>query len=349
MTNIGKLWAGRAYGTNTGNLFIEFTQLNPNILGVLRFNDDNFGIVVYEISGEFSDKLKITGKPKPEQFLQNLSLGDFKAEAELTPQGSLLGKWETEIGTGGAFELLPHDSIPVGQNKENMTTKIPEQIHTKRIELGSLRLFAEDIRKLFEQVKQDFLTGRLIVTYNTNNSDVTKYADAFLNENPENLEEISYLKLNIQELEAHGINRITVVELRKHGLNEVRVEGIHESWVIGNAERLAGFLKKYESIPITKYKKFGLNINQIIFWIMLVMMPSLVSWRERACFALIVVLILYLLFWLNTKYIPDAALSMNKKSPGWLSRNWPQVISWIIAIVGIGSASWIYSLIKNGF
>ncbi|MFA6180322.1 MAG: hypothetical protein WC696_11985 [Candidatus Methylopumilus sp.] len=60
--DIGKLWAGRVFGTNTGNLFIEFTELEPSIKGVLRFMDNNFGLTVYEITANYTDKLRIIGK-----------------------------------------------------------------------------------------------------------------------------------------------------------------------------------------------------------------------------------------------------------------------------------------------
>ena len=62
MTEINRLWAGRVFGTNTGNLFIEFTETDPNIVGILRFMGNSFGLTVYEISGTYTDKLQLTGK-----------------------------------------------------------------------------------------------------------------------------------------------------------------------------------------------------------------------------------------------------------------------------------------------
>lgn len=31
MTELRKLWAGRVYGTNTGNIFVEFDEVEPNV------------------------------------------------------------------------------------------------------------------------------------------------------------------------------------------------------------------------------------------------------------------------------------------------------------------------------
>jgi len=45
----------------------------------------------------------------------------------------------------------------------------------------------------------------------------------------------------------------------------VRGQGMHESWVIGKTEATAALLKRHERVVVTKYKKFGLGLNQIIF------------------------------------------------------------------------------------
>jgi hypothetical protein len=65
MSGIGRLWAGRLYGTNTGNLFIELAGDNQNLTGTLRFADDRFGPTVYSIQGSFNETtLSIRGDPK---------------------------------------------------------------------------------------------------------------------------------------------------------------------------------------------------------------------------------------------------------------------------------------------
>lgn len=342
MANIGKLWAGRVFGTNTGKLFIEFTETEPTIKGLLRFMDDNFGLTVYEISATYADKLKITGTPK--QAAENVSVGDLTAEAELTPQGNLRGKWETSIGTGGTFDAYPHDIA--SSDSANNPSNLPEQIHLKHIELGYIRLFAEDIQQLFLQIKQDFSAGRLIVTYNAHGSEITKYAEDFLRD-AANLQNLAYLKVNIQEPDVHGINRVIVIELRARGSNDIRVQGVQESWVMGAAERLASFLRRYESTPITAYKKFGLYPNQLIFLAMLVAMPSIDSVWHRAVFVFLVVIFLSILSWFHTRYIPNAYINMAQKKPNWVARYWPRILSWVMGIVGTVTGGLILYLLTH--
>lgn len=344
MATIGKLWAGRVYGTNTGNLFIEFQEYGPEVAGTLRFLDSAFGLAVYSIQGSFEDTLRFTGKPV--QQPAGVALSDLTAEAKLTPEGNLRGTWTTSAGTGGTFDAYPHDDAVLGAQTRG-TTAVPEQLYTKNVPLGSVRLFAEDVTQLLDYVAQDFSSGRLVVTFNVRGSQVTKYAEDFL-QDAKVLGPLKYLKMTIQEPEAHGINRLVVVELNAFGTNEVRVQGIQESWVIGKAEAIAALLKRHQSTLITTYKKFGLNLNQVIFVAMLVVMPSITTWPERALFAVAVFALLSGLLWLHARFIPNATVRMEVESPSILGRTWPTVLSWLVAATAsLVAALVFYWLTKN--
>ena len=66
MANLGKLWAGRAFGTNTGNLAISFTKDEEELEGIIRFQDEQYGIVIYNVTGTFKDGIQLTGKTETE-------------------------------------------------------------------------------------------------------------------------------------------------------------------------------------------------------------------------------------------------------------------------------------------
>jgi len=345
VANIGKLWAGRVYGTNTGNLFIEFDKLGPDIVGTLRFMDSAFGLAIYTIQGTFDEEmLRITGKPTKD--VEGVELGDLTVEAKLTPEGNLRGTWTTTLGTGGTFEAFPHD-ITTKAPQARTGTAVPEQLYTRNISLGAVRLFSEDVTQLLQHIHQDFVSGRLVVTFNARGSEVTKYAEDFL-QDAKSLGSLKYLKVMIQEPEAHGINRLVVVELNAFGVNEVRVQGIQESWVIGKAESIAALIKRNQSTLITTYKKFGLNLNQAIFVAMLVVMPSITKWTERALFAVAVFALLAMLLWLHAKFIPNATLQMEVERPSSFARVWPTLLSWFVAATAsLVAALVFYWLTKN--
>ena len=62
---LGQLWAGKVYGTNTGNLFVKLEGEDAALVGTLRFNDTVVGLTEYSISGSFDGALlTFTGQPQ---------------------------------------------------------------------------------------------------------------------------------------------------------------------------------------------------------------------------------------------------------------------------------------------
>ncbi len=124
MNDLKNAWAGRLYGTNTGNVFVEYTQTENLISGLARFHDDRFGITIYDISGSMIEgKMKVRGVPQknpPGTVVEEATI-----EVDLKQDGSLAGRWETTIGSAGTLKLYPH-------SYENMASKSkePEQIYT---------------------------------------------------------------------------------------------------------------------------------------------------------------------------------------------------------------------------
>ena len=50
MPTLGRLWAGRVFGTNTGNFFLEVESSPEGVLiGVFRFMDTLAGLTIYRI------------------------------------------------------------------------------------------------------------------------------------------------------------------------------------------------------------------------------------------------------------------------------------------------------------
>ncbi len=330
MPTLNKLWAGRVYGTNTGNFYMEFTDAGPKVTGIARFRDDALGVAVYEVSGTFDGELKLTGQPQ--EATQGIAFGKIQIEGQLTKEGYLRGKWSSSIGTGGTFEAFPHNvNSPKADSLSTANPPVPEQLFNRTIPLRSLRLFADDVRQLIDHMREGFLSGRPVVTYILRGSQVTRYAEQFLNE-MQNLDRLNYLKINIQEPEAHGINRVVTVELSAFGSNEVRVQGIQESWVIGKAEAIAAFLRRHDNALIATYRKFGLSLNSMIFFAMLVVMPGITSWLNRTMFAVGVALLLALLFVLHARLIPNTVIILGGAKPTFWSRAWPKIASWIVTV-----------------
>ncbi|GHZ98112.1 hypothetical protein VCSRO177_3562 [Vibrio cholerae] len=233
--------------------------------------DSVFGVSVYTYSGNIGDEVFMECIPSEE--IEGIDQGKVIVRGHLTSNGNIRGDWESTIGTGGTFEAFPHDVSKIEQDPSSIKS-VPEQIHNKRIVLGSVRLFNEDVHQLVDFMKRDFTEGKAIITCNIRGSEVTKYASDFL-ENLDSTEELNYLKIVIQEPEAHGINRVVIVELVASGESAIRVSGINESWVLGKAEAIDQLLKPKQNLLITTYRKYGLNLNSAIFLSMLIVIPEI--------------------------------------------------------------------------
>lgn len=327
MSGIGRLWAGRVYGTNIGNVFVEFDQVEPTISGRLRFLDTSAGVAVYLVAGSFDDRLRLTGTWL--QGGERENHGTLTIEGRLTAEGNLRGTWSSTLGTGGTFELYPHD-LSISPDAPKLEQSGPEQLYTRRVTLGAVRLYANDVHALLQYITEEFAAPRPVVAYRVRGNEVAKYASDFVKEFSV-IGELDYLKITVQEPDAHGINRVVVVELNASGANELIVQGTKESWVVGRSEALASFLRNYQSTLVTTYKKYGLNINSILVMAMLIAIPELEDVGGRILFVLAVFALLGVLHWVHAKFIPSTAILLGDVRVNALMRAWPTVLSWIVA------------------
>lgn len=338
MRTLGRLWAGRVFGTNTGNFFLELDSSGEGVTGTLRLMDTQFGLTVYQVTGSFDGILRLNGEPL--QAPTGVQVGSIEASATLTPEGHLRGEWKSSIGTAGTWDAYTHGVLP---SDERTTGKvaIPEQFFTSTISLGALRLYAKDLLELIQFIRKDFVVGRPVATYAVRGNEVTKYFEDFQKEAAA-VGELRRLKVTIQEPEAYGINKIVIVELNSLGQNEIRVQGINESWVIGKAEAIARILRTFEKGSVTTYKKFGLTLNQIIFLAMLVLIPAIESLWQRAVFVAIVVTLLGFLYWLHSRFIPNAVIYLGEQEPTVFQRVWPSILSWVVAATASLAAAYAF-------
>lgn len=343
MARIGRLWAGKLFGTNTGNLAAEFDSTDTGFTGKVRFMDDQFGPVVYEVTGTF-DGTTANLSGNAIQAPSGVQTGTVTAEVSLTPEGHLRGQWSTSMGTGGPLILFPHDAADKTQTSGSFT--LPEQLHVANRTLGAIRLYLDDLQELIGFLRRDFAQDReVVVTYVERGNQISKYARDFL-PTASHVGELRYIKLVIQEPEAYGINRYAQVELNATGENEVRVQGVQESWVIGKAEAIASHLRSHQKTLVTSFRKYGLNINGALFLIALVLLPELPLAR-RFAFLIVLIVVLAIILRLHTRFIPNVAIYLSDPKPGFFAQAWPQILSWLIAASAALFAAIVYGLLSG--
>lgn len=339
MSNMAGPWAGSIYGTNTGNIFIEFSQKGSALSGLVRISDDRFGISSYSFTG--TDNEEIVLNCSPEQAPEGMVVGDVTVTGKLQPDGTLTGQWNSTIGSAGTFRLWPHNV----EGSQQGTTE-PEQVYNRTVNIGSVRIFRDDIEGIFELVQKDFLQGKLIVTYDQNGNEVTKYADSFL-QGIDRLVKLRNIKLFIQEPEVAGINRMVNIDLLDSAGSSIRVSGVSESWVVGKAESLRRSLASYENHVITNYRKYGLNLNSGIFLLMIAFVPGITTWPKRLMFVAVVTFLLGILYSAHSKMIPNTLILLENRPAGVWARLWPTVLSWVMAVSSALVAGWLLKVLSG--
>lgn len=345
MAHLGKSWAGRAFGTNTGNLAISFDKDEEELEGVVRFQDEQYGVVVYNVTGSFKDGVHLTGKTGT--VIEDVVFGDLTVDATLTTEGSLKGEWSTTLGSGGPFIAHPHGGTKT-LNASTSDVEI-EQFYTRTHTLGALNLDREAVLSLIELVKKDFNSGgRLIITYRNGGSEVTKYGADF-EAAIDGLDELNYLKLFIQEPDEFGVNKMVIVELVEHGVSKIVVQGVREIWVEGKARVLLDELDKRKRNLVTNFKKHGVSLTQLAFFAMLVVIVDIQSFWKRAGFVVVFLITIRIIEWLHMSYIPNATIRMSKGKQSLNSKYGVSVVSWLATILGALINSYLaYLLIPSG-
>ena len=124
---LGNLWAGRAFGTNIGNLFVRLDGKDDELTGRLHFSDAVSGVVVYDVNGSFDGtRLQLSGEPAI--HAEGVVVSKLSAHADLNARGELEGEWSTEIGSAGTFFLVLNDRQRIRDVEEQQAS----QLHTAR-------------------------------------------------------------------------------------------------------------------------------------------------------------------------------------------------------------------------
>ncbi|MES0186057.1 hypothetical protein NKK48_15310 [Mesorhizobium sp. C386A] len=335
--------AGALFGTNTGNIYCEMDGPETGFSIRIRFMDQTFGLAVYEGRGSF-DGSALRFAATPVQAESGVKVAPIKGKGDLNSKGSISGDWESELGTAGTFVLHPHDPTDPVSLIET-TNELAETIHTENRTLGSIRLYRADFEEMVAAVRKDFKAGQLFVTFSDRKTKRTMTVEQFM-EASKNLSTITYLRLNVQERESPNINRIAMVELDSSGENAILVQGGQESWARGEADFLKSIAERGLTRTITSIKKFGLNINGLMFVIGLAALPDL-TFGKRLLFLAILFTIMVVIMDLHKAFVSNALIFMNEERPRTLRIYSEQVVSVIIATLAGTLAAAAYGALSG--
>lgn len=337
-TRLNELWAGRIFGTNTGKVFLKVGGEPQALSGTLLLADDDHGSARLNVTGSFQDGiLRLHGVPAGAE--EGVQLGNVEAVARLQANGQMLGQWESDINTGGTFQLFPHTN-----SIEEAPPAGPEQLYTVSRDLGALQLYRDDVVELIRLLERDLRPSRVIVTHLDRGAEISRYATDF-EAGLQRHERLDWIKLTVQAAHPSGINRVATVDLGQ-AFNRVTTQGADESWVLGEAEALASHLRKREKKLSTKLGKYRVSLNQLIAVAALVAMPDLKIF-PRAIFVVVVLGLLIAAEKLQRSLIPNLSVQLSAPRPNWLAQSWPSILSWLISMTAGVAASIVYGLLQK--
>jgi hypothetical protein len=334
---LARRWAGNAFGTNTGNVFVKIEGEDKAFQGSLHHNDPEAGIVVFVITGSFdAGRLAIEGNRSGHQ--KGASAGHLKATARLQPNGSLRGEWETDTGLAGTLVLFPHDQ----PDAPAQSGASPDQIHTARHTFGPVVIDRSQLVALADVLQKEFSKSRVIVTWVVG-TEQSRYLDDFKQLNfVSGRAEI--IKLFVREPDVAGVDKIITIEFGQ-SVNWAMCQGASESWTLGELEKLKRQIRQFERVY--SGKAFGMGINQFMLACTLVFLPSLASLRDRAILFAGVIALAYGVNRLHNDYLPHAAIYLDKKEEGKLVRFLPAIFSWFIGIAATVFAGLLGAYLKG--
>jgi hypothetical protein len=329
---IGRLWTGKAHGTNMGNLFVKLEGEDDALTGRLHFNDHGLGPVVYAVRGKFAGShLALAGNAETQT--ENAVFGDLAATATLTASGELRGEWNTSIGSAGIFVLFPDDQ---GRAVGPAADRLPDQLHTARDAFGAVEIDHGGIILLADELQRNFKNAQVAVTF-IDGTEQTRFLQGFKALSL-NAERSSVIKLFVQEPEGSGVSRVAQIEFGQQ-INFVMIQGGDETWVLGTIEKLKRNIRPFERVYTTNFKRLGFGINEILLLAGIIYLPSLSNLRDRIVFMVGVILITLGVKWFHNRFLPLSAIYLRQKPKGLFARFAPSASSWIIAVTAGLAAS----------
>lgn len=110
--NVSGFWTGDIFGTNRGGLTLDIKQEGDKITGIAKMHEPALGQYEYHITGQIKDGLSF--RLTPGRQSGGLNLGIVQALCQLQPDGTIAGRWKSDIGTEGAFTAKRFDPAALG-------------------------------------------------------------------------------------------------------------------------------------------------------------------------------------------------------------------------------------------
>lgn len=121
--NLSGYWTGTFEGTNLGGISVSIDQSGDTIGGIATMQEPTLGVLYkYVIDGQIKPTIKIHMKPLSKY--PHVIFGSINSDCELIDINTMLGKWQSSVGTQGIFKIRRYD----GQGSGDALKKLCKNI-----------------------------------------------------------------------------------------------------------------------------------------------------------------------------------------------------------------------------
>jgi hypothetical protein len=116
-------WAGTVFGTNHGHFFMELDHVNDQATGMLRLDDQRYGLCAFSVAGcgNRISQLQLSPAVAPE----GVELRPVAVKVGIDQEGRLIGDWNTDEGRAGilvASRLSSMEGVDADQSPASIPT-----------------------------------------------------------------------------------------------------------------------------------------------------------------------------------------------------------------------------------
>jgi hypothetical protein len=326
-------WNGSVWGTARGTALVEISRDGNQISGRLTLFEPGLGQLQARLKGEWDNASKLNASL--DQFTSNYSVqvtlpqtgtleGKFESSEDL-----LVGQWKTNLGSG-KFLLVKIVGQPVTQAispiAASPTTSPPvaPALNTKTVVLGSYRIDELALRQLVKLIGDGTQVAVPAINAAVEGREFIHIGVDNLLADPSVPAVVHNITISANEPVINAGTKTVTLNLKKNESNTLFVSGYDRVWVEGKASQIESFLQYHESKATHVLRRYGDNLNSIIFLLMLAFLPSIPSLGDRLKVVPLVFVLLILLMYswrlaANTKvFLREPKIAWYEQNAGWL-------------------------------
>jgi hypothetical protein len=287
LPNLSGAWLGDTFGSHRLNVYSEVLQENDALTVKLHVAP----IGGSGQTGVFSGNGKLEGKEfsvalKAESADPNVVV---TGEVKLTIRNAdaMDGTWEMSDGSKGKIQLSRYRTPADASNRKSL------QLITKEHSFGALRITRTDIEQLIQVLGQLITGAEVIVTEVSKRNTIRLFSKEYLERQP-TADVIDSLIFSIDQNTTDLRNSISV-NLNRVGESKIFAQSPDQRWARNTASELQELIEAKSNWVLEFYRKYGTNINGLIFLILLVILPGLsLQGRIAWTFSVVVFLSMHL-------------------------------------------------------